>query len=950
LHYLGIVQLPFDPKLPLIWLVELKPYDPVGAAIVTRRFSQMPNGDVSNIINGVAWPARLASAINYEASIMGGDFGGRGTAAFGTITIATGDALSDDLASLNWDGRDFTVYVGNPGQSWPFDTVFKGQTEAVEATDSLTNVIIRDMGLTLPVQTTLYAGTGSAEAGTDLKNVGKPLCYGSPRNIDPVQINIPSQIWQVHDGQIEGIDAVYDRGVALTAGPDFSTYSALAAWSAVAGTYATSLALGLVRLGSPPDGPVTMDVKGEKNGATSYHTVADIIRRIALTRGGLTSGDLDSAAFTALNTATSSAQASLYVRSGGANIDDLFDQLTASAGAYWTFTAARLLTVGQIAFTTPVATITERDIIQGSLSRQRAPAPVWRLAMGYARAWLVMQKGDINLPSTVSGTVDFSTQVSGAVKPADNATKNVTTTSLSSAPPASPTAGDLWSQTDTNLFKRYNGTTWETYANAYSNTNQLTDGAALGSTATWTGVSGSAKPADNATNDLHIAVTGTCVAVGNNISKPTGAAASWDSSFYSLDSWVGGAFINFTPDTTTISVVVGLNTDPLTDSSYASIDYSWLTNSDGNCYTAVAGAPTLVGAYTTNDVFSVVYNGTSILWYQNGVLKRTVTGLSAGIRYYLDSSFRDPGASVSKVKFGPLSSQNWVDVSGTGKPADNATKNIITYSSTAPATPADGDLWVDTSVSPNLSRVRISGAWQIASSYNTGALANLNTAGTAQIDNNAINNVVVVLPSNYTVSSGSVLTDFAEQLSYTVGGTGKVVIDTETSIYGYGNTSYSFALKRRVHGAGASAYTDTGLVPGAAGSGATSVYFAGDQTASFNVGDYIKMGSSAAGNVIISVSYPYPVLTNTYVTFTSAITWLITDHAFTGNDGYVTIDKWTDVYKYVGSNNNNLRQHMRFVDAPAAGTYDYKVQVGSYTNANTTYLKNNSMAIQEIKK
>jgi hypothetical protein len=61
----------------------------------------------------------------------------------------------------------------------------------------------------------------------------------------------------------------------------------------------------------------------------------------------------------------------------------------------------------------------------------------------------------------------------------------------------------------------------------------------------------------------------------------------------------------------------------------------------------------------------------------------------------------------------------WAQVSGSGRPADNSTRNNVTYSSSAPSSPVDGDLWVDTSVTPRVWRVRLSSAWQAAASYVT---------------------------------------------------------------------------------------------------------------------------------------------------------------------------------------------------------------------------------------
>ena len=49
--------------------------------------------------------------------------------------------------------------------------------------------------------------------------------------------------------------------------------------------------------------------------------------------------------------------------------------------------------------------------------------------------------------------------------------------------------------------------------------------------------------------------------------------------------------------------------------------------------------------------------------------------------------------------------------------APGATKNIVTRSPTAPSSPTDGDIWVDTSTAPYLVKTRVSGAWQASASY-----------------------------------------------------------------------------------------------------------------------------------------------------------------------------------------------------------------------------------------
>ena len=62
----------------------------------------------------------------------------------------------------------------------------------------------------------------------------------------------------------------------------------------------TCLSPPLIRLGAAPSGRITVDFRGEATG--SYpNTVAGIVKRILL-QAGVSSGDIDDASFTALDT------------------------------------------------------------------------------------------------------------------------------------------------------------------------------------------------------------------------------------------------------------------------------------------------------------------------------------------------------------------------------------------------------------------------------------------------------------------------------------------------------------------------------------------------------------------------------------------------------------------------------------------------------------------------
>lgn len=110
-----------------------------------------------------------------------------------------------------------------------FVTDLVATMQNIEAeTDKLT-IKLRDRQAEMnnPLQPTKYAGTNALPAGLegvdDIKGKPKPVCLGRVLNVPAVLVNTSKLIYQVNDGAIASLDAVYDRGVALraTLGPLF---------------------------------------------------------------------------------------------------------------------------------------------------------------------------------------------------------------------------------------------------------------------------------------------------------------------------------------------------------------------------------------------------------------------------------------------------------------------------------------------------------------------------------------------------------------------------------------------------------------------------------------------------------------------------------------------------------------------------------------------------------
>ncbi|MEF2154647.1 hypothetical protein V3390_00095 [Luteimonas sp. FXH3W] len=76
--------------------------------------------------------------------------------------------------------------------------------------------------------------------------------------------------------------------------------------------------------------------------------------------------------------------------------------------------------------------------------------------------------------------------------------------------------------------------------------------------------------------------------------------------------------------------------------------------------------------------------------------------------YYLEFE-----ALVRAIEAAAASTSTWSGVTGSGKPANNATANPIWYGGTMPAVPFEGMIWVNDTVTPNVSQMYTSGAWRI---------------------------------------------------------------------------------------------------------------------------------------------------------------------------------------------------------------------------------------------
>lgn len=235
------------------------------------------------------------------------------------------------------------------------------------------------------------AWVGSLEGDATIAGKPKPKSYGQVRQVEPVVVDSLNLVFQWADGAVSAVNAVYDKGVALTGAGNVAD---LYATTVASGSFKTDNSKGLIRLGATPSGTLTLDGQGDASGSGYVYTAADIVRRIVSTSGGLVDpAGLDTASFSTVNTANSSVHG-YHSRLDPVNIETALDALSSSVGAFWTYTRDGLFRLVQ--FVAPgiaAETLTDEDFVIDTIQRVTIPAPTKRIRLGYQKYWTT-QEGD----------------------------------------------------------------------------------------------------------------------------------------------------------------------------------------------------------------------------------------------------------------------------------------------------------------------------------------------------------------------------------------------------------------------------------------------------------------------------------------------------------------------------------------------------------------------------
>lgn len=237
-----------------------------------------------------------------------------------------------------------------------------------------------------------YAGTGGAEGAGSLKGTLKPWTSGTCLNIEPVLIDAAYWVYQVHGyGAVNDITTVYEFAQEITGYVgSVSTYADLIALTLAPGQWAKAPAVGMFRLGGQPSQKVTCDVEGAKDGSTFPSTVSAIIEHLIKTANpSAPFGDLT--AFETTNWC--------YHTKEQATLGDIARKAAYEAGGYLLPDGTGAWHLGNFfAPKTPTTLTAERTTLPlvDSYKESVAAPPIYKVRIGHSRCWSTHSDSEIS--------------------------------------------------------------------------------------------------------------------------------------------------------------------------------------------------------------------------------------------------------------------------------------------------------------------------------------------------------------------------------------------------------------------------------------------------------------------------------------------------------------------------------------------------------------------------
>ncbi len=257
-----------------------------GSVPVTLRMAHKSANADGCLLNDYQWKPLITKRHSTSGSWSEDGIFAQGSINHTSLTFYMSSAYeNEEWSAYEWNGGLARIFVqtGDIDVFSSYKQVFEGSVSALERQGVYATVALLgpDELLNRDLLTLEYAGSGGAEGPASLKGKFKPFVIGSCVSVDPILIDPAKWIYQVHGyGAVSSIKA-YEYAQSLgNSKSDAANYAALASMTLNPGEWATCLAQGMFRLGATPSQRVSADVV-----PTTNQYVGDIIRDLLIQAG-----------------------------------------------------------------------------------------------------------------------------------------------------------------------------------------------------------------------------------------------------------------------------------------------------------------------------------------------------------------------------------------------------------------------------------------------------------------------------------------------------------------------------------------------------------------------------------------------------------------------------------------------------------------------------------------
>lgn len=340
-------------------LIYLRPLDQKAGQRVDIRVADGPSADTYGV-GGVSWLPAVTTRPKMSLELMSPDMDGKVQAGKADFEIALGAMFTAAQAKrLYWRGA--AVVIHNTG-------ALEGPTAVPDfygyVTQAKVDLTTGKLSITAEASTVFldkpllireFTGGGGINGDPAKRGTLYPVGYGRVKNMQPIWFDQTRNI-----GMIDGYGNTLDidwLGEGLSSfGPsvgDYDSYASLAAAidnkAIKPGQWGTCVAQGLVGLGAPPAGVITVHATFQLN------RLGSIMARILAAHAGVPPARVDSAAFTALDAAVP--RDVHYWTSEQRTVKDLLEAMAQSCNATPLVTFQNQVTVTRAVLGDPVATL-----------------------------------------------------------------------------------------------------------------------------------------------------------------------------------------------------------------------------------------------------------------------------------------------------------------------------------------------------------------------------------------------------------------------------------------------------------------------------------------------------------------------------------------------------------------------------------------------------------------